>query len=191
MRTAPLAALLLSAALILGAAQVSASTLILTKDMVSRFVASFPEVKMIALREGLSASAKAKEKGKDNPVAVIVAAISRKELRDEVQGVVARHGFRSVKDWAKTAKSIGEAYIHITAGGAAAADASKEMDDHRSSVEKEIAKLGFLSDKQKKKLMDKYDEASDGLDDAPPPQNVAIVTEMKPQIEAVVKLGLN
>jgi hypothetical protein len=181
-------AALLAVALILGAVQVSAAALILTKDSVSRFVASLPEVRLIALREGLTISGQAKANA--NPIGAIVQAVTRKELRKEVEGVVSRHGFRSVKDWAQTGRSIGQAYVHITAAPVAGT-VSSQMQEHRDDVAKEVEKLGFLSDKQKKKLMEKYDEAGNDINKEPPQQNVAIVTEMKPQIEAVMKLGMN
>lgn len=167
---------------VMGTAEAKPATL--TKTQVERFLSSLPEVQMIGLREGLNISAEAQKA--ENPFAAVIEAVTRKELRDELKGVVKKHGFSSVKDWVKTGESIGHAYLHLTSGGAGK-KADAKLDQHREKVAAELDKLGFLSDKQRRKLMQKFDQVSDDLGREPPAENVAVVRAMQPQIEAVVK----
>jgi hypothetical protein len=161
----------------------------LTKDQVQRFLLTIPELQYIALREGLNLGAKAKDA--KNPVGAVIEAMSRADLREEVAQTVARHGFGSVKDWMRVGRSIGQAYVHVAHGGGAGAAAAAKLDENRERVAAEVEKLGFLSDKQKRRLLEKYDEVSDDAGKEPPPENVAVVREMRPQIEDVMKLGTN
>lgn len=181
-------AMIAVAALICAGAGTQAEPAKLTKDTVERFLRTVPEVQYIGVREGLDVSSKAK--ASENPFGAVVSAMSRKELRDEVQATISKHGFRSVKDWARTGQHIGQAYVHVTHGPVGSVAAAK-MDENRERAIKEIEKLPFLSDKQKRKLIEQYDQTSEDLGREPPPENVAVVKEMRPQIEAVLKLKAN
>lgn len=173
---------------LVAAGQLQAKPFVLTKDSVQRFLMSVPEMQMIGLREGLNVSTSAQKA--ESPFTAVIEAVTRKELRDEVRGVLSRHGFDSIKDWAKTGRSIGHAYVHLTTGSAGKT-ASNEMAKNRGKIEKQIDDLGFLSDKQKRKLMEKFDDAGEDLGREPPAQNVSVVKDMKPQIEAMMNVGSN
>jgi hypothetical protein len=157
---------------------------LLTRDEVTRFVATLPDVKAIGIREGLTASASVKSP--QDAIFAIVKVASDKALRDELNGVVTRQGFSSVKDWSRTGKSIGQAYAHLT-GAQTAALAKDKFDKHKDDLSKELDKLGLLSDKQKRKLMEKAEELREDLDEEPPAENVAIVKSMRKDIEASLK----
>ena len=69
---------------------------------------------------------------------------------------------------------------------------AREYDEgNKDAAIKQLEKLGLLNEKQKGRLKESLEDLSDQLAREPPPQNVAVVQEMKPDIDAAVKLGLN
>ena len=75
--------------------------------------------------------------------------------------------------------------------GPARGIARETLDKNKDTAIKELEKLGLLNEKQKERLKANLDDLGDQLAREPPPQNVAVVEEMKPDIEAAVKPGLN
>lgn len=168
-----------------GAAPVLAKDVELSKENVQRFLDSFSEMEMLAISEGLKTGMDAKANG--NALTAVLKVIQSGKLQSEAQAIAVNHGFKALKDWAATGQSIAQAYIYVTAGSSRTA-AKAQIDQNKHGAAKEIEKLGFLSDKAKQKLKENLDHASEDLGREPPPQNVAIVKEMKPAIEATVKL---
>jgi len=168
-----------------GAAPVLAKDVELSKENVQRFLDSFSEMEMLAISEGLKTGMDAKANG--NALTAVLKVIQSGKLQSEAQAIAVNHGFKALKDWAATGQSIAQAYIYVTAGSSRTA-AKAQIDQNKHGAAKEIEKLGFLSDKAKQKLKENLDHASEDLSREPPPQNVAIVKEMKPAIEATVKL---
>jgi len=168
-----------------GAAPVLAKDVELSKENVQRFLDSFSEMEMLAISEGLKTGMDAKANG--NALTAVLKVIQSGKLQSEAQAIAVNHGFKALKDWAATGQSIAQAYIYVTAGSSRTA-AKAQVDQNKDGAAKAIAKLGFLSDKAKQKLKENLDHASEDLSREPPPQNVAIVKEMKPAIEATVKL---
>ena len=166
----------------------AAKDVALTPDSVSRFLASFSEMRAIAMIEGVQAGMDAETS--KNPVGVIVKAIKSSKLQAQAQGIAVKHGFADIKDWSETGRAIGQAYLYVTAGPARGI-ARETLDKNKDTAIKELEKLGLLNEKQKERLRENLDDLSDQLAREPPPQNVAVVEEMKPDIEAAVKLGLN
>lgn len=166
----------------------AAKDVALTPDNVSRFLASFSEMRAIAMIEGAQAGMDAETS--KNPVGVIVKAIKSSKLQAQAQGIAAKHGFADIKEWSETGKAIGQAYLYVTAGPARGI-ARETLAKNKDTAIKELEKLGLLNEKQKERLKENLDELSDQLAREPPPQNVAVVQDMKPDIEAAVKLGLN
>jgi hypothetical protein len=160
----------------------------LTQDNVSRFLASFSQMRMIALSEGLKAGTDS-EAGK-NPVGAVLKAIKSSKLQTEAKTIAADHGFADLREWLDTGKAIGQSYVYITAGPARGI-ARATIDKNKDRAIKELEKLGLVSDGQKEKLKEKLDDLGDQLAKEPPRENVAVVTAMKSDIEATVKLGLN
>ena len=167
------------------AAPVLAKDVELSKENVQRFLDSFSEMEMLAISEGLKTGMDAKANG--NALTAVLKVIQSGKLQSEAQAIAVNHGFKALKDWAATGQSIAQAYIYVTAGSSRTA-AKAQIDQNKHGAAKEIEKLGFLSDKAKQKLKENLDHASEDLGREPPPQNVAIVKEMKPAIEATVKL---
>jgi hypothetical protein len=177
------------AALVLSAiGPVAARDVALTQDNVSRFLASFTQMRAIALSEGMQAGMEAETS--KNPFGVLVKAIKSSKLQTQALKIAVNYGFADIKEWSDTGKSIGQAYVYVTAGPARGI-ARDVLDKNKDTAIKQLEKLGLLNEKQKDRLKENLDDFSDQLAREPPPQNVAVVKEMKPDIEATVKLGLN
>jgi hypothetical protein len=166
----------------------AAKDVALTQDNVSRFLASFSEMRAIALSEGVRTGMDAETS--KNPVGVIVKAIKSSKLQAQAQDIAVKHGFADIKEWSDTGRAIGQAYLYVTAGPARGI-ARETLDKNKDAAISQLEKLGLLNEKQKVRLKENLDDLSDQLAREPPPQNVAVVQEMKPDIEAAVKLGLN
>ncbi len=185
--TVVLAALMTVALLTLSqpaAAENQAQQTRLTKDMLERWIASYPKIKMIAITQALS---KGKElKGKADPLAAVMKFADDKEVRDQADAAVREHGFKDFKEWLLVTKATAAAYGRLKAG--------PTDDDAKKSADKLIKKIDdmpFLSDKQKRKLQEKArQEVEDSVLNAPP-ENVELVRSMQKDIDSVVKRGLN
>lgn len=158
----------------------------LTQDNVGRFLASFEEMKIIALSEGLKTSADPEIS--KNPIAAVVKAIKSSKLKTQAENIAVRHGFAGIGDWADTGKAIGQAYLYITTGPSRGI-ARETLEKHKDTAIKELDKLGLLTDKQKQRLKENLEEASERLAREPPKENVAVVSGMKKEIEASVKIA--
>ena len=178
----------LLAAVLSAIGSAAAKDVALTQDNVTRFLASFSEMRAIAMSEGMKTGMDAEIT--KNPVGVIVKAIKSSKLQGKAQDIAVKHGFADIKEWSETGRAIGQAYLYVTAGPARGI-ARDTLDKNKDIAIKELEKLGLLNEKQKERLKENLDDLSDQLAREPPPQNVAVVEEMKPDIEAAVKLGLN
>ena len=169
-------AIFFTGAVAMGAA---AEARILTRQTVKQFVASFPDVRSIAVSH-------AADKGQniadaEDSLAAVIQAVSDKSIAKKVDAAVQHHGFGSSGEWMSVAQSVGLAYAHIKSGG---------DDKKQRKIDKAIAKINkmdFLSDKQKQKLAKGVREQAGVLLDAPPPENIAAVEPMVGEIEAVMK----
>ncbi len=170
------------------AGEAAAKEHLLTEDSVSRFLASFAEMRGIAISEGLRTGTDS-EVMKD-PLAAVLKAIKSSKLKTEAEKIAVAHGFADLKDWSGTGRSIAEAYVYITSGPARgiARDTLKQSEDAAIA---ELEKLGIVTDKNKQKLKDSLDSVSDALAREPPPENTAIVKKMKPDIDRTLQFGLN
>jgi hypothetical protein len=160
----------------------------LTQDSVSRFLASFSQMRAIAIGEGLKAGTDAE--AQKNPIGAVIKAVKSSKLQTEARTIAARHGFADLKDWLETGKAIGQAYVFLKSGPARGV-ARETVDKNKDRAIKELEKLGLVTDRQKEKLKEHLDNLGDQLSREPPQQNVAVVRDMKPDIEATVKLGLD
>jgi hypothetical protein len=167
----------------------AAKDVALTQDNVSRFLASFAEMREIAIREGLKTGT-GSEAAK-NPVAAVIKAIRSSKLKTEAKAIAVNHGFADIKDWTETGRAIGHAYLSAKGGGPAQGLAKATLDKNKDNAIKQLEKLGLLDEKQKQKLKENLNGVSEQLSREPPPENVAVVRQMMPDIEAAVKLDLN
>ncbi len=188
MKRAAAILLSLAAAVLFAIGPAAAKEAALTQDNVSRFLASFSEMRAVALSEGMKAGMDAESS--KNPVGVVVKAIKSSKLQTQARTIAVKHGFADVKEWSEIGKAIGQAYLFVTAGPARGI-ARDTLDKNKDQAIKQLEKLGLLNDKQKERLKENLDNLSDQLAREPPPQNVAVVKDMKPDIEATVKLGLD
>ncbi len=166
----------------------AAKDTVLTRDNVARFLASFEEMRNIAIAEGLRTGMDAE--AQKNPIGAVLKAIKSSKLKTESEKIAKAHGFADIRDWGGTGRSIAQSYIFITSGPARGI-ARATLDKHKDEAVHQLEKLGLLNGKNKKKLEDNLDGLSDQLAREPPPGNVAIVKQMKPDIEAAVKIGGN
>lgn len=178
----------LAAAVLTAIGSAAAKDVALTQDNVSRFLASFSEMRAIALSEGVQTGMEAE--ASKNPIGIIVKAIKSSKLQAKAQDISAAHGFAGLKEWSDTGRAIGQAYLYVTSGPAQGI-ARDTLDKNKDQAIKQLEKLGLVTGNQKEKLKESLDDLSDQLAREPPPQNVAVVKEMKADIDAAVKLGLN
>jgi hypothetical protein len=156
----------------------------LTQDRVARFLAAFPEMRIIAVSEGLRLENEVK--GSSSQIVSVMKAIRSTKLKVEAQTVAVKHGFSTLKEWSDTGRAIGQAYVHMTGGSSGLSE--RKLEKHKDAAVKEIEKLGLLTEKQKQKLKDNLEEAKDELAKAPPPENIAVVKQMQPQIQAALQI---
>lgn len=183
-----LCAIAVAVLLAIGSGSAVAKDVALTHDNVSRFLASFSEMRALALSEGVRTGMDA-QASKD-PIGVLVKAIKSSKLQTKAQDVSVKHGFADLKEWSDTGRSIGQAYLYITVGPAQGI-ARETLDKNKDNAVKQLEKLGILNDKQKAQFKESLDDLSEQLAREPQPQNVAVVQEMKSDIEAAIKSGLD
>ncbi len=161
---------------------------VLTGDGVSRFLASFAEMRGLVIGEGLRTGMD--PEAAKNPLGAVLKAIRTTKLKAEAEKIAVAHGFASLKDWAGTGSAIAEAYLYITVGPARGI-ARDTLEQNKEGAIKQLEKLGILSEGSKKKLRDNLDSLEDRLSREPPAENTAIVKKMKAEIDAAVNIGLN
>ncbi|MGA7325915.1 MAG: hypothetical protein WBX25_15885 [Rhodomicrobium sp.] len=160
----------------------------LTQDNVTRFLASFAEMRDIAIAEGLRTGMDSE--AAKNPLAAVLKAIKSSKLKTDAERIAVSHGFKNLAGWIGTGRSVAQAYLFIKAGSARGI-ARATLDKNKDNAISQLEKLGLLSDDSKKKLKDNLDDLSDQLAREPPPGNVAVVRPMMADIEAAVKIGGN
>jgi hypothetical protein len=161
---------------------------LLTEDTVSRFLASFSEMRAIAMSEGLKAGADSE--AAKNPLSAVLKAIKSSKLKTEAGKIAAAHGFTDLNDWAGAGRSIAQAYLFITVGPAHGI-ARETLEKNKDAAIGQLEKLGLLSAKSKERLKESLDSLEDQLASEPPPENAAVVGKMKADIDAAVKFGVN
>ncbi len=178
----------LAFAILAGLGPAAAKDTILTEDSVTRFLASFQEMRAIAIADGLRTGMDSE--AAKNPLAAVLKAIKSSKLKTEAAKIAVDHGFADLKDWGATGSSIAQSYLFITVGPAHGL-ARDTLAQNKDEAIKQLEKLGFLNDKSKQKLRENLDSLEDQLSREPPPGNVAIVKKLKPDIDEAVKFGLN
>ncbi len=175
------------AALLAGGPAAAKETL-LSEDGVSRFLASFGEMRDIAIAEGLKTGADSE--AAKNPLGAVLKAIKSSKLKGDAEKSAKAHGFADLKDWAETGKAVAQSYLFITVGPARGL-ARDTLEQNKHAAIGQLEKLGLLNEKSKQKLKENLDNLEDELSREPPPENVAIVKKMKPDIDAAVKIGVD
>ncbi len=158
----------------------------LTQDNVTRFLASFSEMRDIAVAEGLRTGMDSE--AVKNPLGAVLKAIKSSKLKTDAEKIAVNHGFANLKDWSGTGSSIAQAYLFITVGPARGI-ARDTLEKNKDAAIGELEKLGLVTGSNKQKLKEGLDSVTDALAKEPPPGNVAIVKQMQPEIEAAVKIG--
>jgi hypothetical protein len=157
---------------------------VLTKDAVVRWLKTYPPMRDLAIRQA-AAKGQSAAKMKD-PMEALMLFAGDPAARAEAEGIVTEYGFKNFNDW------LGVTYSTALAYGRLKTNANPEkMQKEAEKVDKQIAGLPFLSEKQKRKLAD---EARKQMGDdgalAPLPENLELVRGMEKAIEAEVGKGL-
>jgi hypothetical protein len=161
---------------------------VLSEDGVSNFLASFAEMRNIAIMEGLKTGTDS-ELAK-NPLGAVLKAIKSSKLKTDAEKIAKAHGFADLKDWGTTGKAVVQAYLFITVGPARGM-ARDTLEQNKKAAISQLEKLGIVNANNKQKITEKLDKLEDDLSREPPPENVAIVKKMKPDIDAAVKVGVD
>lgn len=177
-------AVIMLASALLGVQAAQAKEVILTTGSAGRFLGSLAELQVLAASQGLKVADESK--GTGNPFQNILKAIKSPKLKDDAAQLAKKHGFASVQEWADTGKSLGHAYLYVTAGSMRGT-AKTAVDKHKDTAIRELEKTGLLSDKQKKRLQENLENASEELAKEPPKENIAVVNAIKPAIESAIK----
>ena len=173
------------AAMLAGGPAVAKET-VLTEDGVSHFLASFGEMRDIAIMEGLKTGTDS-DLAK-NPLGAVLKAIKSSKLKTDAEKIAKAHGFADLKDWGTTGKAVAQAYVFITVGPARGV-ARDTLEQNKKAAISQLEKLGLVNANNKQKLTERLDKLEDDLSREPLPENVAIVKKMKPDIDAAVKIG--
>jgi len=185
-----LAALVLGAFMVtlLAAGPAAAKETILTEDSVTRFLASFAEMRDIAIAEGLKTGMDSE--AAKNPLGAVLRAIKNSKLKEQAEKSAKAHGFPDLKDWGETGKAVAETYIFITVGGGHGLSRDS-VEKSKSDALKLAEKYGLVTAENKKKATELADTIANGISREPPAENIAIVKKMKADIDAAVKFGSN
>jgi hypothetical protein len=173
------------AAMLAGSPAVAKET-VLTEDGVSHFLASFGEMRDIAVMEGLKTGTDS-DLAK-NPLGAVLKAIKSSKLKTDAEKIAKAHGFADLKDWGTTGKAVAQAYVFITVGPARGV-ARDTLEQNKKAAISQLEKLGLVNANNKQKLTERLDKLEDDLSREPLPENVAIVKKMRPDIDAAVKIG--
>ncbi len=157
-----------------------AKTAMLSERTVKQFIASYPDVKTIAVGQAVKQGTDIA--GSSDILAAVIQAAADDTIQRRIDTTVRQHGFSGSKEWMAVAESVGRAYAHIKAGPTDG-KAQKKVDKAIAKIEKN----DFLSDKHKEKLIKALRDSSGKVLEAPPPENLAAVKPMLAQIDAVVK----
>jgi hypothetical protein len=156
-----------------------AGQIVLTKDHVARFVASYPKIRAVGLE---NARKEGRELSKvDDPLATLVRLASDDALKSNVEAIVKENGFADLQEWFKVSQNIALAYAAV-----------KKPADPKiaAGVEKAVAEIEknkwIPADRKKKLIQDvrKGAEQSGLLNQ--PKENVELVRRMKGDIDAVI-----
>lgn len=169
------------AILVLAVIPAAAKEVTLTKDSLSRFLASVPDVRAELVTHGVKAVSEASNS--PDAAAALLKALADSQLPAQANRIVQRHGFANVKEWLETANAVREAYTYLVT--APKDDAARQKQEKRKAAAlREIDKLGFLTDRQKERLK----AHANKLAKEPPAENLALVKEMRGSIEAALAL---
>lgn len=147
---------------------------------VKQFLASYPDVKAIAIRRATEEGSKIAES--DDTLSAVLQLASDDSAKTEIEDAVQPYGFKGAKQWFQVAQAISRTYAHLKVG-ASDAKAQKKL---RKAIAK-IEENDFLSDKQKRKFVQAITSGAGIVLDAPSDQNVAAVKPMMDEIAAAVK----
>lgn len=151
----------------------------LDRALVERFLASYPEVRAVGEKYEKERPG---QSGSEDPVAALSGFMQHKQALGEIKTVLDKHDFATFTQWLDVARSVAIAYGFVKSG-----KTPGELGNQADKALEEIRKNPDLNDAQKKQMELMVTQQMDMLKEfEPPAKNLAIVTEMKPQIAAVL-----
>ncbi len=152
----------------------------LTRAAVEQFVASYPAVKSVVIRQAADRGGKIGS-GKE-ALAAVVEAAGDEDIKAEIDAAVRPHGFHGANEWFGVGRSVTRTYAYLKLD----ADGAKKQRKLQKAIAK-IKKNGFLSDKAKRKLIEALRENVGVIVETPPRENVEAVRPMLAAIDAMMK----
>lgn len=149
----------------------------LTEDMVSRFVASYTEMKAVSGKFPMT------EPSEENNDQSELEAMSP-EKRKAMDEVATKHGFKDVEEWIAVASTVAMSYAYLREG--------KSEKDLQTQIDRAIAQAENnpkFSQEQREKAIAHFREIGEKLAKLQPlPQNTEIVEKMIGKVAPVMKL---
>ena len=142
----------LAFAALLAGGPAAAKETVLTENGVSRFLASFGEMRDIAIMEGLKTGTDTE--AAKNPLGAVLKAIKSSKLKTDADKIAKAHGFEDLKDWGTTGKAVAQSYLFITVGPARGI-ARDTLEQNKKSAISQLEKLGLLKGDNKQKLTER------------------------------------
>lgn len=150
----------------------------LTRDMVERFLASYPEIRAV----GAKYEKKPERSDSEDPVATFSEFLQHKAALGEIKAILDEHGFKTFTAWLDVARSVAIAYGFVKSG-----KSPGELGDQAGKALEEIRRNPDLNDAQKQEMELMVKRQMDMLRHfEPSANNLAIVRELQPQIAVVL-----
>lgn len=152
----------------------------LTRDMVTRMLAAFPELK--ALGQKYEKQAPPPQKRDKGPVGALSGYLQHHAARAEMDAILSKHGFSGFPAWLDVARSVALAYGFVKSGktpeqlGGQAEQALAAIRDNQQLTKDQKAQMEALVRRQLGALK-QYE---------PLPQNLKLAQDMQSEIAAVM-----
>ncbi len=151
----------------------------LTEDLVTRFLATYPELIALGKRYESEVPRTGRAKG---PFEAFSGYLKHNQARSAFQSVLHRHGFADLPSWIEVARSVALAYGYAKSG--------KKPSDVAAESERIMAGIRAnprFTPEQKQRMMAMLEKQMGTLGRfQPPPGNVALARKMLPEIAAVM-----
>ena len=152
----------------------------LDRDKVERLIKSMPEMQAFGKEHKLNKLPKGAAR---DPNAALMQYLKDNNLQQKLQAMLAKYGFGSIQEWTRTMQSVTIAYGFAKSGKSAA----QMKNDMQAMINKIQADPNIPQDQKAGLIAMFKQQMAMALKMAPPPENIAVVKEMIPQIEQAMK----
>ncbi len=152
----------------------------LSVDKIERLIKSMPEMQAFGKTHQLNKLPKGAAR---DPNAALMQYLKDNKLQEKMRAMLAKYGFGSIKEWTQTMQSVTIAYGFAKSGKSGA-----QMKSEMQAMINKIQADPNVPQDQKAGLIAMFkQQMAMALKMAPPPENIAVVTKMIPQIEQAMK----